>query len=97
MDNKQKVFAYIDAHRDDIVEQLKKMGFTMTDSKANFIFVKHATADGKEIYLRLKKKGVLIRHFDSARLCEYNRITVGSKAQMEILMEKLKEVLEELA
>lgn len=85
------------AVREWAVEQLKNLGFTTTDSKANFIFAKHSTADGKEIYLRLKKKGVLIRHFDSARLCEYNRITVGSKAQMEILMEKLKEVLEELA
>lgn len=79
------------------VEQLNALGFTTTDSKANFIFAKHSTADGKEIYLRLKQKGVLVRHFDSDRLCAYNRITVGSKAQMEILIEKLKEVLEELA
>ena len=79
------------------VEQLNALGFTTTDSKANFIFAKHNTADGKEIYLRLKQKGVLVRHFDSQRLCAYNRITVGSKAQMEILMEKLREVLEELA
>ena len=76
--------------------QLKEMGFVMTDSKANFIFAKHPKADGKEIYLRLKKKGVLIRHFDSPRLCQYNRITVGSKEQMEVFLEKLQEVLEEL-
>ncbi len=78
------------------VEQLKAMGFVLTDSKANFLFAKHPTADGKEIYLRLKKKGVLIRHFDTPRLCAYNRITIGSREQMEIFMEKLKEVLEEL-
>lgn len=78
------------------VEQLKAMGFVLTDSKANFLFAKHPAADGKEIYLRLKKKGVLIRHFDTPRLCEYNRITVGSREQMEIFLEKLAEVLEEL-
>jgi histidinol-phosphate aminotransferase len=77
-------------------QQLKALGFAMTDSKANFLFAAHPEADGKEIYLRLKEKGVLIRHFDTPRLCRYNRITVGSQAQMEIFIEKLKEVLEEL-
>jgi len=76
--------------------QLQKLGFTQTDSRANFLFAMHPAADGKDIYLRLKKKGVLIRHFDTPRLSPYNRITVGSRAQMEIFLEKLKEVLEEL-
>ena len=72
------------------------MGFTFTESKANFIFAKHEKADGKKIYLNLKEKGVLVRHFDSARLCAYNRITVGSKEQMQIFIDTLKEVLEEI-
>ena len=78
------------------VQQLKALGFILTESKANFIFAMHPQADGKEIYLRMKKKGVLIRHFDTPRLCRYNRITIGSKQQMEIFLEKLREVLEEL-
>lgn len=82
--------------REWTMQQLKDAGFIFTDSKANFIFAKHPQADGKEIYLRLKKKGVLIRHFDTPRLGQYNRITVGSREQMEIFLEKLKEVLEEL-
>lgn len=82
--------------REWAVKQLEALGFILTDSKANFLFAKHPKADGKEIYLRLKQKGVLVRHFDSPRLADYNRITVGSQAQMEILMEKLTEVLEEL-
>lgn len=82
--------------REWTAQQLRAAGFILTDSKANFIFAKHPVADGKEIYLRMKEKGVLIRHFDVPRLCQYNRITVGSAEQMEIFMEKLKEVLEEL-
>ncbi|MBE7001725.1 MAG: histidinol-phosphate transaminase [Ruminococcaceae bacterium] len=78
------------------VQQLKALGFVLTDSKANFIFAMHPQADGKEIYLRMKKKGVLIRHFDTPRLRRHNRITVGSKQQMEVFLEKLNEVLEEL-
>ena len=82
--------------REWTVAQLKQIGFQLTDSKANFLFAMHPQADGKEIYLRLKKKGVLIRHFDTPRLCRYNRITVGNREQMEIFLSKLKEVLEEL-
>ena len=82
--------------RDWTAQQLKGLGFELTDSKSNFLFAKHPKADGKEIYLRMKQKGVLIRHFDSPRLCQHNRITVGSREQMEIFLIKLKEVLEEL-
>ena len=78
------------------MEQLQKIGFVVTESKTNFLFAMHPRAEGKEIYLRLKEKGVLIRHFDTPRLRQYNRITVGSKEQMEVFLEKLNEVLEEL-
>ena len=76
-------------------EKLKGMGFELTDSKANFLFAKHPQVDGGEIYRKMKAKGVLIRHFDTPRLAQYNRITVGSREQMEIFLEKLNEVLEE--
>ena len=95
--------AYIQENCRQIIEvrewtsrQLKDAGFVLTDSKTNFLFAKHPNADGKEIYLRMKQKGVLIRHFDTPRLCQYNRITVGSREQMEIFLEKLKEVLGEM-
>lgn len=77
------------------VEKLKELGFVMTDSKANFVFAKHKKANGKDIYQKLKDKGVLVRHFDKDRLHDYNRITIGSKEQMDILINTLKAVLEE--
>lgn len=83
-------------NREWTVTKLKELGFTMTDSSANFIFAKHNTAHGKDIYLKLKEKGVLVRYFDKEKLYDYNRITIGSKEQMNILIEKIQEVLEEL-
>ena len=77
------------------VARLKKLGFACTDSKANFIFASHPKIDGKYLYLELKKRGVLIRHFEKARIANYNRITVGSREQMEIFLAKVKEILEE--
>ena len=82
--------------REWTAHQMKALGFVLTDSKTNFIFAMHPQADGKEIYLRMKKKGVLIRHFDTPQLCQYNRITVGNRQQMDIFLTKLNEVLEEL-
>lgn len=76
--------------------KLKELGFIMTDSKTNFIFAMHPEFDGKAIYLSLKDKGVLVRHFDTKMLSQYNRITIGSKEQMEVFINKLTEVLEEL-
>lgn len=73
--------------------ELKKLGFEMTDSLTNFIFAKHKTVGGKEVYLKLKEKGILVRHFDKEKLKDYNRITVGTKEQMDALLEALKEII----
>lgn len=77
------------------VEALTALGFTHTDSYANFVFVKHNRVNGKELYLKLKEKGVLVRHFDKEKIADYNRITVGNREQMDILIKKIKEILEE--
>lgn len=76
--------------------ELEKLGFSSLPSSANFLFAKHEKLSGKEIYLSLKEKGVLVRYFDKDRLKAYNRITIGSQEEMEILVEKLTEVLKEL-
>ena len=81
--------------REWAAKELKKLGFMLTDSVANFLFAKHPNIAGKELYLLLKQKGVLIRHFETDRLQDYNRITVGSLEQMQVLLAKVKEILEE--
>ncbi|MBQ2042824.1 MAG: aminotransferase class I/II-fold pyridoxal phosphate-dependent enzyme, partial [Firmicutes bacterium] len=75
------------------VRTLKEMGFEMTDSLANFIFVRHPKMPGEEIYLRLKEKGVLVRHFSQDRIEDFNRITIGSMDQLKKLAEALSEIL----
>lgn len=90
-DNCQKI---IDV-RDSAMIELKKLGFSCTNSQANFIFAKHEKLDGKDLYEKLKKHGVLVRHFDSERIKDYNRITVGSKKQMQIFLTAVQQILEE--
>ncbi len=79
-----------------LAQELAALGFESTESLANFVFVKHKSISGKDIYLKLKEKGVLVRYFDKERLRDYTRITIGSKAEMDILTQKLKEIVGEL-
>ena len=74
-------------------EGLKKLGFELTDSKANFVFAKHQKFSGQEIYEKLKEKGVLVRHFTLERIKDYNRITIGSRRQIEALLAALEEII----
>lgn len=86
----------IKKNRQYLKQELEKLNFTMTDSSANFIFAKHSSVSGKDIYLKLKENGVLVRHFDKKRLKDYVRITIGSKQQLDVLIDKLTEILKEL-
>ena len=72
--------------------ELSKLGFTLTDSKANFIFAKHNTLSGEEIYKALREKGILVRHFTKEKIKDYNRITVGSREEMDALLSALSEI-----
>ena len=73
--------------------QLKELGFTVLPSKANFIFVKTDKMDGGELYKTLKTKGILVRHFTNPRICQFNRVTIGTREQMQTFVNTVKEVL----
>ncbi|MBE6568428.1 MAG: histidinol-phosphate transaminase [Ruminococcaceae bacterium] len=74
-------------------EALVSLGFTVLPSSANFLFAKHQTVSGEAIYRLLKENGVLVRHFTAPRICEYNRITVGTEEQMRTMVEILRNIL----
>ena len=73
------------------------MGFTVLDSNTNFVFASTEKIDGEKLYLELKKRGVLVRHFKNERIMQYNRITIGTKAQMDIFFKKVEEILQEVS
>lgn len=82
-------------NRQYTVEQLKELGFEMTDSTANFIFVRHPEIGGDVLFHKLRERGVIIRHWDKPDIIDYNRITIGSREQMDILLREVKDVLKE--
>lgn len=91
----QEKCAAIQQTRAWTVEKLKELGFTVLPSQANFLFAKSPDMDGGALYLALKAKGILVRHFTSSRICQFNRITIGTPEQMAVFIDTLKEVLYE--
>lgn len=80
-------------NREFLIAKLRELGFFVTDSKANFVFCRHNSLSGEEIYTRLRQRGVLVRHFDEPRIRDFNRITVGSREECGILIKELETVL----
>ena len=83
----------IKENREWAAKELKKLGFDMTESMTNFLFVRHPKADGEKLYRELKERGILIRHFSTERIRDYNRITVGTREQMETLVRTIAQIL----
>ena len=76
-------------------EQLHKLGFDFPDSKANFIFARHKEIAAEDIFAALKQRNVYVRYFKKPRIDNYLRITIGTKEEMEQLMNALQEILQE--
>ena len=83
-------------NREYVTEELSRLGFVTTDSKANFIFAASDKISGEELYLKLKENGILVRYFGAERTKPYVRITVGTKEQMDALISAIKKILEDV-
>ena len=71
--------------REKAKEELKDLGFTFTDSKANFIFATHEYVPAKELFEALREANIYVRYFNSPRIDNYLRITIGTEGEMEKL------------
>ncbi len=87
------VCSKIVATREKTKVRLKELGFEFTDSSSNFIFAKHESKPGKEIFDELRKRGIIVRRFDAPRISEYLRISIGTDEEMDKLVAALKEIL----
>ena len=77
-----------------VTETLREWGFEVLDSSSNFIFARTPKIDGEGLYLELKKRGILIRHFTKEEIKDFNRITIGTEDEMNAFLRAVKEILD---
>jgi histidinol-phosphate aminotransferase len=85
----------IEQNRAYLTNALRTLGFEVLPSKANFIFAKSEKIDGEALYLELKRRGILVRHFTNEKIKDYNRITIGTMEEMQILVQTIEAILKE--
>lgn len=85
----------VKAAREFTKNELEKLGFYCTPSLANFILAQSDKIAGKELYLELKSRGILVRYLGIKEIENYVRITIGSKDQMQMMIDAIKEILKQ--
>ena len=83
------------AQREQSKPALRALGFRVLDSATNFLFAAPPNMDGKAYYEKLKARGVLVRYLSQPTLLDYVRISVGSAAQMQALLDATTAILQE--
>ncbi len=86
------------ASRDLLSAQLHELGFEVLPSAANFVFARHARRDAAELAAALREQRILVRHFSRPeRIRQFLRISIGTEAQCEALVQALRGIVQEPA
>lgn len=79
--------------REYTAEKLRKIGFEVLPSDANFIFARHPSLSGESFYKKLKEAGILVRYFNKDRLYDFVRISIGTPEQMNALISEASRII----
>ena len=72
-------------------QELRNLGFTFEDSKANFIFASHVNCPAKQLFQALREQHVYVRYFPGGRTDNHLRITIGTRKEMQTFLDFVKE------
>ena len=75
-------------------KELKRLGFVFGDSKANFIFAGHPEYPAAELFAALREEHIIVRYFNKPRISNFLRITVGTREEMQKLIDFLEQYCE---
>jgi histidinol-phosphate aminotransferase len=90
-EHQRKTKALTDEGREFLQEEFRQMGLTFVPSVANFVLVK--VGDGKAIFERMLREGVIVRPMNGYPLPEWVRISVGTMEQNRRCIASLRKVL----
>ena len=83
----------VKASRTKLAAKLDQLGFQVWDSQTNFLLVQPPHGNAEAIYLALKEQGILVRYFKQPGLENKLRITVGTDAQNQTLLEAINGII----
>ena len=89
----QETLKKIIATRERAKGELRELGFTIPDSKSNFLFISHPKVAARELFAMLREKNIYVRYFDKPRIDNMLRVTVGTDDEMDRLIACLKEYI----
>ena len=72
--------------RERVKKELRRLGFTFPDSKANFIFASHEKVSAEELFKELRAADIYVRYWNKPRIGNSLRITVGTEEEMDRLL-----------
>jgi histidinol-phosphate aminotransferase len=82
--------AKILATRRRLVEGMRAMGFAVVDSQANFVWCVNPERPARLLYEQLKHDRILVRYMDYPVWGDGLRITVGTDAEIDALLDRLR-------
>jgi histidinol-phosphate aminotransferase len=74
-------------------EALADMGFEVYDSQTNFVLARRRGGSARWIQQALKRRRILIRHFDVPGLDDCLRFTIGTPADTTAVIAALRRIL----
>ncbi|MDX2242562.1 MAG: histidinol-phosphate transaminase [Leptolyngbyaceae cyanobacterium bins.302] len=86
---KNACVAQVKTSRTQLTADLKQLGFKVWDSHTNFLLTQPRDCSAEFLYQALKQRGILVRYFNHPGLDDKLRITIGTDAQNQMLIEAL--------
>ncbi|SDM09737.1 histidinol phosphate aminotransferase apoenzyme [Modicisalibacter muralis] len=68
-------------------QHLATLGFEVLPSQTNFLLVRHEDYDAGQLFVGLRERGILVRHFNTEALRDFMRISIGTDDEMDSLLE----------
>lgn len=89
----QECISKIITTRERVRTALMQMGFDVKESQTNFLFASHERIPARQIFEKLRERGIYVRYFSKDKIDNYLRITVGTDEQMDCFLREVGEIV----
>jgi len=89
----EKGWRAVGEERGRLTAALAGLGFGVPESQSNFVLAEAPPgASARALFERLRERGIVVRHFETPRLANSLRITVGTASENDLLLTAIEEL-----